>query len=89
MPENARLAAGRQSDFKSIVQTRLGKNDGSWVEDKQDKHHEDLMMKNFREDSGDEVVLSKKNVDKIAHSCGSLLSDSKVFGPGRSRRVCA
>lgn len=26
------------------------------------------MMENFQEDSGDEVVISKKNVDKIAHS---------------------
>lgn len=47
------------------------------------------MVENFQEDSGDEVVISKKNVDKIAHSCGSLLSDSKVFGPGRSRSVYA
>lgn len=87
--EGCQMAAGTQSGFKPIVQTRLGKNDGSWVENKQDKHQEDLMMENFQEDAGDEVVISKKNVDKIAHSCGSLLSDSKVFGPGRSRNVYA
>lgn len=87
MPKDARLAAGRRSGFKPIVQTKLGKNEGSWVENKQDKHQEDLMMENFQEDGSDEVVISKKNVDKIAHSCESLLSDSKVFGPGRSRNV--
>lgn len=45
------------------------------------------MVENFQADCGDEVVISKKNVDKISHSCGSLLSDAKVFGPGRFRSI--
>lgn len=45
------------------------------------------MMENFQADSGDEVMISKQTVDKIVHSCGDLLSDSKVFGPGICRSV--
>ena len=42
-------------------------------------------MKNLQADSGDEVMISQQNVDKIVHSCGDLLSDSKVVR--KSRRV--
>lgn len=44
-------------------------------------------MEKFQADSGDEVMISKQNVDKIVHSCENLLSDSKVFGPGTCRSV--
>lgn len=44
-------------------------------------------MEKFQADSGDEVMISKQNVDKIVHSCENLLSDSKVFGPGICRSV--
>lgn len=62
-------------------------NDGFWFENKQDKYHENLTEK-FQADSGDEVVISKMNMDKTAHSCRGLLSDLNVFGPGRSTSVC-
>lgn len=58
-------------------------NDGSWFENKQ----EGLMMKNFQTDSGNEEVISKQNVEKLAHSSGASLPDSKVFGLGRFRSI--
>lgn len=48
---------------------------------------EDLMMGNFQADSGGKIVSSRQNVEKITHSSGGLLSDSKIFGPGTSRRL--
>lgn len=89
MPEDARLAAGRRSDFKSIVQTRLGKTMAPGLKTSKINTTRPYWWRISKKTVVDEVVISKKNVDKIAHSCGSLLSDSKVFGPGRSRSVYA
>ena len=42
------------------------------------------MMEDFQADSSDEVGISKQSVEKkkIAHSSGTLISDSKYLGWG-------